>query len=103
MVDIGEGIVRRQYQKISVSKKGELVPKTFYVEGRKHPLIKIRKRLFTKYHKFMRLNSDSYFENLDENELHDRLKTIGEFNHDENNEFIRQKLHAICKSGTMPL
>ena len=94
-IDIGEGIVRRQYQKISVSKKGELVPKTFYVEGRKHPLIKIRKRLFTKYHKFMRLNSDSYFENLDENELHDRLKTIGEFNHDENNEFMRQKLKIM--------
>ena len=102
----GVGIVQRQYQKLTVSKKGDLVTKTFSVEGRKHPLINIRKKLFTKYHKYMRLNNDSYFENLNEYKLHNRLKAIGEFNHDESLEFMRQKQwkeRVIYKSGMMPL
>ena len=94
-IEIGVGIVQRQYKKIKISKDGELVTNIFTVEGRKHPLINIRKKLFTKYHKYMRLNSDSYFENLDENILHERLKSIGEFNHDESSEFMRQKLKTL--------
>ena len=94
-IEIGVGIVQREYKKLTISKNGELVTKTFTVEGRKHPLINIRKKLFTKYHKYMRLNCDSYFENLDENVLHERLKSIGEFKHDETSEFMRKKLRTI--------
>ena len=64
-IESGVGIVQRQYKKITISKSGELVTKTFTVEGRKHPLINICKKLFTKYLKYMRLNWDSYFKNLD--------------------------------------
>ena len=42
-IDIGKGIVEREYQKVSISKTGEVTIKTFKVEGRKHPLSSIRK------------------------------------------------------------
>ena len=91
-IDIGESIFERQYQKLSISKTGDVVTNTFTVEGRKHPLRSIRKKLFIKYHQYMRLNSDAYFDNLGRNELFNRLNSIGEFNENENIEFMRGKL-----------
>ena len=45
-IDIGKGIVEREYQKVSISKTGEVTIKTFKLEGRKHPLPSIRKKKF---------------------------------------------------------
>ena len=73
-IDIGKGIVEREYQKVSISKNGEVTIKTFKVEGRKHPLSSIRKKLFQKYHKYMRLNNNAYFESLEKEQLICRLK-----------------------------
>ena len=63
VIDIGENIVQREYIRTVFDKTtGQLVEKTVYVFGRKHSLRKIRIKLFEKYKKFMRLNSNSYFE-----------------------------------------
>ena len=94
-IDIGVGVVERQYQKFSITETGEVITKTFSVEGRKHPLLNIRKKLFTKYHQYMRLNNDSYFVDLQESQLHDRLQSIGEFNADENSDMMRNKLKTF--------
>ena len=57
-IDIGETIVQREYKRTIFDKStGHLVVKTVPVFGRKHPR-------FEKCKKLMRLNSDSYFENI---------------------------------------
>ena len=64
-IDIGESIVEREYSKKKFDKStGQLVEHVFSVFGGKHPLLKIRVKLFNKCKKFMRLNPDSYFENI---------------------------------------
>ena len=45
-IDIGKGIVEKEYQKAAISKTGEVTIKTFKVEGRKHPLPSIRKKVY---------------------------------------------------------
>ena len=39
-IDIGKGIVEREYQKVSISKTGEVTIKTFKVGRKETPLIK---------------------------------------------------------------
>ena len=65
-IDMGVNVVRREYHKLSIDRDGNISKKTFYVEGCKHPLTSIREKLFLKHHKYMRLNSNTYFENLPE-------------------------------------
>ena len=91
-IDIGKGIVEGEYQKVSISKNGEVTIKTFKVEGRKHPLSSIRKKLFQKYHKYMRLNNDAYFESLEKEQLICRLKSISELNCNETVDDMREKI-----------
>ena len=82
-IDIGESIVERKYTKKKFDKStGQLVDHVFSVFGRKHPLLKIHVKLFNKCKKFMRLNPDSYFENISKEELTKRLLSIGEFIHE---------------------
>ena len=82
-IDIGESIVERKYTKKKFDKStGQLGDHVFSVFGRKHPLLKIRVKLFNKCKKFMRLNPDSYFENISKEELTKRLLSIGEFIHE---------------------
>ena len=91
-IDIGKGIVEREYQKVSISKNGEVTIKTFKVEGRKHPLSSIRKKLFQKYHKYMRLNNNAYFESLEKEQLICRLKPTSELNCNETVDDMREKI-----------
>ena len=79
-IDIGENIVEREYQKTIYDKSsGQVVTKYFSVFGRKHPLDTIRKKLFIRCKKYMRLNPDSYFESISREELVKRLQSINEF------------------------
>ena len=91
-IDIGKGIVEKEYQKVAISKTGEVTIKTFKVEGRKHPLSSIRKKRFLKYSMFMRLNNNSYFESLEKEQLLCRLKSIGELNCNETADDMREKI-----------
>ena len=85
-IDIGENIVEREYQKTIYDKStAQVVTKKFSVFGRKHSLFKIRSKLFTKCKKYMRLNPDSYFENISRDELVKRLQSINEFYADNEN------------------
>ena len=78
-IDIGENIVQREYKRTIFDKStGQLVVKTVSVFGRKHSLCKIRIKLFEKCKKFMRLNSDSYFENISRYEVIKRLQFLNE-------------------------
>ena len=80
-IDMGESIVERKYTQKKFDKStGQLVDHVFSVFGRKHPVLKIRVKLFNK--KFMRLNPDSHFENISKEELTKRLLFIGEFIHE---------------------
>ena len=92
-IDIDKGIVEKEYQKVAISKTGELTIKTFKVEGRKHPLSSIRKKRFLKYSKFMRLNNNSYFRKFRKRTFSVcRLKSIGELNCNETADDMREKI-----------
>ena len=60
-IDIGVNIVEKEYKKLIINDLSEVVTHTFSVHGRKHPLRKLRAKLFEKYCRYMRLNPDSYF------------------------------------------
>ena len=91
-IDIGKGIIEKEYQKVAISKSGGVTIKTFKVEGMKHPLSSIRKTLFLKYYKLMRLNNNAYFERLEKEQLLCRLKSIGEINCNETADDTREKI-----------
>ena len=79
LIDIGENVVestilKRRFDKIS----GQTVIETVRIHVRKHPLKKLRVKLFNKHEHYMRLNPDSYFENLTREEVEHRLEFIGE-------------------------
>ena len=97
-IDIGVSIVQREYQKLSVEKSGGVTTKTFTVDGRKHPLSKLRQKLFNKHEKFMRLNTNSYFEDIQDDELVNRLSLLGEYNHNEDFNYMKQKLKMYERS-----
>ena len=59
---------------------GDVVTQAFSVNGRKHHLSELCVKLFKQHSKFMRLNSDAYFENLNQAELFKRLSSSGETN-----------------------
>ena len=45
-IEIGENIVEREYKKLVSNEFGDLMTQTFSVHGRKHPLSKLRIKLF---------------------------------------------------------
>ena len=59
-IEIEESIVEREYNKLVTNDGGSVVKHTFSVNGRKHPLSKLRVKIFKKHCKFMRLNSDIF-------------------------------------------
>ena len=89
-IDTGENVVERTYQKLSIQ-DGEIVSKTFSVKGRKIPLLNIRKTLLHQYHKYMRLNSDAFFDSLEKDKLAQKLQAIGEFIENEDLECMRER------------
>ena len=102
-IDIGLSIVERTYEKVSINEFGDIVRKSFSVSGRKYPLLVIRENIFHQYHKYMRLNSDAYFDNLDIFELSSRLKQIGEFYEDETVENMQAKLKVFERTRNFQL
>ena len=64
-IDIGKNDVEKVIQKRGYDKTcGTIVINTFTIYALKHTLRTLRVKFFNKYKKFMRLNLDSYFENL---------------------------------------
>ena len=102
-IEIGVNIVQREYQKLTLNKFGDVVTQTFSVHGRKHPLSKLREKLFKKYNKFMRLNSDAYFVNLTREELFKRLSSIGELDPNENVDDLKQKLKKYERTRNLQM
>ena len=90
----GENVVETTIKKMKADKSTGLVYEhSFTVYGRKHSLRKLRIKLFNKYKQFMRLNSNSYFENLSREELIEKLNFIGEFmGESENSGDMRERL-----------
>ena len=78
-IDIGENVVEKIIQQRRFDKtSGQLVTTSFTVHARKHPLHTLRLKLFHKYKMFMRLNPNSYFEDISMEELINRFQHIGE-------------------------
>ena len=97
-IEIGENIVQREYKKLFLDAHGNVETQTFMVNGRKIPLQKIRVSLFKKHSKYMRLNNKSYFENIGEAELRQRLSDIGELNLDDSVNEMKDKLERFERS-----
>ena len=77
VIDLGEPIVKRKYSKYYIGKDGKIKHKEFFIEARKHPLSKLRRKLLKKTRKYMRLNDDLFFERLTDEELKANCKSMG--------------------------
>ena len=91
-------IVEREYKKLALGENGDVVTHSFFVNGRNHSLFNLSVKLFKKHSKFMRLNSESYFENLQPTELYKRLSLLGELNLIENINDMKEKLKKYERS-----
>ena len=80
---------------------GDVVTQTFSVNGRKHPLSKLCVKLFKKHSKFMRLNSDAYFENPNETELFKRSSSLGESNKETLKEYERSRHFIVWHDSSV--
>ena len=77
-LSVGHLINPKVYTKYSIY--NSVISKTnFIVEGRKHKLVELRKKLLEKHKKFMRLNSSAEFQGMSVAELEQRLRRIGEY------------------------
>ena len=95
-IDIGENVVEKIIVKRIDKSTGSCVTDTFSVHARKHPLSKLRVKLFDMHKQYMRLNSDSYFENLSLEELTQRFQFIDEyFDSSENLTNLRNQLKCF--------
>ena len=97
-IEIGKNIVEREYKKLALDENGDVVTHSFSVNGRKHSLFNLSVKLFKKHSKFLRLNSDPYFENLQPTELYKRLSLLGELNLNENINDMKEKLKKYERS-----
>ena len=77
VIDIGEPVVARMCTKKKIDSRGQIKEIKTMIEGRKHPIVKLRKRLLHRLMQFMRLDSDEFFASLSEDEILDRCKKIG--------------------------
>ena len=77
LIDIGEPVCARQYKKKVVDKMGILTEKVCVIEGRKHPLFKLRKRLLYRNLQYMKLNKDEFFDNMSESDVISKCKSMG--------------------------
>ena len=91
-IDIGVNVVEKLIKKNVLTKSGEVVERITMVSGRKHPLDKLRVKLFKRTKKYMRLTSDSDFEKLSHDELVQKLMFIGEFDGTQSDHDMRGKL-----------
>ena len=97
-IEIGNKIVEREYKKLALDENGDVVTHSFSVNGRKHSLLNLGVKLFKKHSKFMILNSDSYFKNLQPTELYQRLSLLGELNPSENINYMKEELKKYERS-----
>jgi hypothetical protein len=74
-ISLGEAINPRTYVKYTVI-DGNITTSEFIVEGRKHKLYTIRQKLLEQHKKFMRLHSDSYFENMPIEQVKHRINKL---------------------------
>ena len=88
---MGEQIVPRKYTKL-VLEKGKIVKKEFTVEGRKKPLLEIRKHTLKIHEKYMRLESDSFYDELTLESAFKLLKDINEFREEDTLDTMKDRL-----------
>lgn len=96
-IDIGQRINAKSYKKL-VIKNEKLEELEFTVEGRKHPLKKIRDNWVTKHKDFMRLPSCSKYTN---DEVCDVLKMLGEYDSTLTQEEMRSKLIQLASNRSI--
>ena len=83
-ISLGHAINIQTYVQIKIiDNKPEKVE--FTVEGRKHTMLELREKLLKKHEKYMRLNSDDYFDNLTQAEVQTKLSMLDESMNSENN------------------
>ena len=103
-IDLGIPIVSRTYRKNIVNKKtGNVEVTEFTVDGRKHLLRNLREKFLIKHRQYMRLNPNSYFENIKEEELVERLRLIGELVENEDLSTMKMKLKTFERSRNLQL
>ena len=81
-------------------KDGKMITEEVPISGRKFPLEDIRKNLLICHANNMHLTTDEEFENMELNEVQQKLKNLREFS--ENSETLQQLLIKL-KNGMYPL
>ena len=80
---------------MTLDDNGQVVESEFEVEGRKHSLLDIRKKILEQSSEFMLEKSDEQYHEMSESDIIDSLKAIGEYNEDKDISCLRQKLIRI--------
>ena len=90
--NIGEAVAKRLFTRL-VLEEGKLKHESFVVEGRKIKLNDIRRRILQKLEKYMRLNNDGYFDNLEV--VKQRLADLGELDSSLSDSDMKLKLKSL--------
>lgn len=78
-----------------LNEDGQIAEKEFIVEGRKRPLLEIRKKLLKQSEIFTRERSDEEYAAMSALHIGERLKAIGEYHENESEDTMRQRLKKI--------
>ncbi|KAK3735229.1 hypothetical protein QZH41_008432 [Actinostola sp. cb2023] len=103
---VGEMIVPQKYEKLILTKDLKIEKIEFETEGRKTPLMDIRKNMLKKHKEYMRDHSDSYYNEMNEYDIKEKLKELNELPENKNNqpldlEQIRKKLQTLERTRNL--
>lgn len=96
-IKVGRPIAPKTFSTNTVTKEGSLSVKEVVVFGRKIPLDEILANENERIEKagILRLNKDSYYNEMNKEKIINRLKELNEDNTEGNTEFLRNKLKTI--------
>ena len=92
----GNLIVPQKYEKV-ILKNGQLLAEEIQVSGRKIPLRNIRTTMLQKHEKYMRVRTDSEFNNMSREQVIIGLKNINEFEINDENSSLEELLKKLMK------
>ena len=92
----GNFIVPQKYEKV-ILKNGQLLTEEIQVSGRKIPLRNIRTTMLQKQEKYMRVRTDSEFNNMSREHLITGLKNINEFGINDKNSLLEDLSKKLMK------
>ena len=78
-----------------LDKEGKIRKTEFVVQGRKQPLEEIRNKTLKLQEKFMRVNTDEFYDEMSREQVVSRLKELNEYDENDGLTKMRKKLKKM--------